>query len=426
MSNLAVIGAQWGDEGKGKFTDYLAQKADIVVRYQGGNNAGHTIEVENKQLKLHLIPSGIMYKDKICVIGNGVVIDLKALIEEIEYIESKGISVENLRISDRAHLIFPYHIKLDILSENNKGNNDIGTTKKGIGPAYMDKVSRTGIRVCDIFNKEVFASRLKYNVEEKNKLFTLLYDADPLDYQSILEEYLGYAEKVKKYVADTSALVHSYMQQGKDILFEGAQGTLLDIDMGTYPYVTSSHPISGGVSIGTGAAPSALDKVVGIVKAYTTRVGKGPFPTELSDEIGETIRDKGHEYGTTTGRARRCGWLDAVIVKYAVRISGITDIVLTKLDTLSGFDKLKICTGYKIGDKIIEDFPASLETLAQCEPVYQEMDGWTEDITGVTDFDQLPENAKKYVNRIEELSGSKISIVSVGPERKQTIVRHEI
>ena len=422
MSTLVIVGTQWGDEGKGKITDYLAEKADVVVRYQGGNNAGHTVEKESIQYKLHLIPSGILYPEKICVIGNGVVIDPASLIEEIENLQKQGISVDNLKISDRAHIVFPYHIKQDELEEISKGKNDLGTTKRGIGPCYMDKSERIGIRVCDLLKPKVFEEKLRRNVEKKNKLFKELYGAEGFDFEEMYQKYLEYAEKIKPFVTDTTVLLYDLIKSGKKVLFEGAQGTLLDLDLGTYPYVTASHPIAGGVTVGAGIGPTMIDEVMGVVKAYTTRVGKGPFPTELFDENGEFLREKGHEYGTTTGRARRCGWLDAVILKYSVRVSGITHFALTKLDTLTGLKKIKICTGYKFNGRIITDFPASLEDLAQCEPVYEEFDGWEEDIQGAKTFDDLPYNAQKYIRRIEELIGIKAAIISVGPERNQTIV----
>lgn len=422
MSTLVIVGSQWGDEGKGKITDYLAEKADVVVRYQGGNNAGHTVEQRGVQYKLHLIPSGILYPEKTCIIGNGVVIDPASLIEEIERLKSQGVSVNNLKISDRAHVVFPYHIKQDELEELSKGKNDIGTTKRGIGPCYMDKSERIGIRICDLLKPEVLKEKLKINIEKKNKVFKDLYGACGFDFEKIYKEYIDYANVLRPYITDTTVLLYDLIREGRKVLFEGAQGTLLDIDLGTYPYVTASHPIAGGVTVGAGIGPTMIDEVIGVVKAYTTRVGKGPFPTELFDENGEFLREKGHEYGTTTGRPRRCGWLDTVILKYSVRVSGITNFALTKLDTLTGLDKIKICTGYRFGGKIITDFPASLEDLSQCEPIYEEMDGWTENIQNASSFDELPQNAQNYIRRIEELIGIKASIISVGPGREQTIV----
>ncbi|MDI3478199.1 MAG: adenylosuccinate synthase [Thermoanaerobacterium sp.] len=426
MSTLVIVGSQWGDEGKGKITDYLAEKADVVVRYQGGNNAGHTVEKDGIQYKLHLIPSGILYPDKICIIGNGVVLDPASLIEEINTLKSQGISVENLKISDRAHIVLPYHVRLDELEELSKGENDIGTTKRGIGPCYMDKSERIGIRACDLVDPQSFKEKLMNNVQSKNKIFTKIYDSKEMDFEKIYEEYMNYAEILKPYIVDTTSLLYDLIKKGKKVLFEGAQGTLLDIDLGTYPYVTASHPISGGVTVGAGIGPTMINDVVGVVKAYTTRVGKGPFPTELFNEEGDFLREKGHEYGTTTGRPRRCGWLDIVIVNYAVRVSGIRTFALTKLDTLTGLKKIKICTGYRYNGKIINNFPASLKDLAMCEPVYEELDGWAEDITNVKKFEDLPQNAKKYVERIEELTGINASIISVGPGREKTIIREEL
>lgn len=422
MAGEVVIGAQWGDEGKGKITDYLAENADVVVRYQGGNNAGHTVETEDEQYKLHLIPSGILYKNTINIIGDGVVIDPEALFEEINYLKEKGVSVHNLIISDRAHIIMPYHKVIDALSERDRGKSDIGTTGKGIGPCYTDKFERSGIRVCDLLKKEVFVERAAANIEFKNKIITKIYGGEALDKEQIIDEYLKYAELLRPYVKDTTVVVDREIKKGSNVLFEGAQGTLLDIDYGTYPYVTSSHPISGGVCVGAGVGPKAIDKVFGVCKAYTTRVGKGPFPTELNCKTGDIIREKGHEYGTTTGRARRCGWLDLLILKYSARLSGITDIAITKLDTLAGIEKLKVCTAYEIDGKIIDYFPASLEDLAMCKPIYEELDGWDDSIKKASSFDELPDNAKKYLKRIEEVAETRISIVSVGPERDETII----
>jgi len=422
--SLVVIGAQWGDEGKGKITDFLAEGADVVVRYQGGNNAGHTVIANDKKYKLHLIPSGILYDDKLCIIGNGVVIDPKALLDEIEYLKNEGIRVDNkkLLISDRAHVIMPYHKKIDALSEKKRGSKDIGTTGKGIGPCYTDKHERTGIRICDLLNKEVFYERLKTNLEVKNRLIREIYEDEEMNFDEIYNTYIEYAEKLKDFITDTSVVLYDNIKEGKKVLFEGAQGTLLDIDYGTYPYVTSSHPIAGGVCIGSGIGPTMIDRVVGVCKAYTTRVGKGPFPTELFDEIGDYIREKGFEYGTTTGRARRCGWLDLVILKYAARISGLTSLAITKIDTLAGLEKIKVCTGYEFEGRVIENFPASLEDLAKCKPIYEEFDGWDESIQRAKTYEDLPENAKKYLKFIEEYTGVRISIVSVGPERENTIV----
>lgn len=428
MSAFIVLGAQWGDEGKGKMTDYLAESADVVVRFQGGNNAGHTVEVGDKQYKLHLIPSGVLYKNKLNVIGNGVVVDPKALFEEIDYLKGVGVEVtpENLIISDRAQLIMPYHKILDGIKEKARGKNDIGTTGKGIGPCYTDKAERCGIRICDLMHKEVFEEKLKENVEMKSAIITKVFGGDALDFNSIYNEYLDYAERMRPFVRDISVEVYNNIKAGKNVLFEGAQGTLLDIDYGTYPYVTSSNTIAGGVCTGAGVGPTAITNAVGIAKAYTTRVGKGPFPTELFDETGDWIREKGHEYGVTTGRARRCGWLDLVILKTTARISGLTSFVVTKIDTLAGMEKVKVCTGYKFDGKVIDYVPASLEDLAKCEPIYEEFEGWDESIENARSYDELPENAKVYLKRIEEFTDTRISIVSVGPRRDQTMKVAEI
>ena len=423
MSAFIVLGAQWGDEGKGKMTDYLAEEADVVVRFQGGNNAGHTVEVGDRQYKLHLIPSGILYDNKLNVIGNGVVVDPKALFEEIGYLEKEGVKVtpEKLIISDRAHLIMPYHRVLDILKEKARGKNDIGTTGKGIGPCYTDKFERCGIRVCDLLHEDVFEEKLRENIKMKNEYITKVLGGEALDVEEILAQYKQYAEKIRPFVKDTSVKVYDSIKEDKTVLFEGAQGMLLDIDHGTYPYVTSSNTTAGGVSNGIGVGPNMIKNAVGITKAYTTRVGKGPFPTELENETGEWIRTKGHEYGVTTGRSRRCGWLDLVIVKSAVRVSGLTSLAVTKIDTLAGLDKLKVCVGYKFNGEIIDYFPASLEDLAKCEPVYEEFDGWDDSVADARSYDEIPENAKKYLERISEFTGTRISIVSVGPKRDQTM-----
>ncbi|KAJ49009.1 adenylosuccinate synthase [Clostridium tetanomorphum] len=423
MSAYIVLGAQWGDEGKGKMTDYLAEKADVVVRYQGGNNAGHTVEVGEKQYKLHLIPSGILYGSKLNVIGNGVVLDPKALFEEMEYLKGLGVNItpDNLIISDRAQLIMPYHRILDGIKERARGKKDIGTTGKGIGPCYTDKMERSGIRVCDLMHKEVFKEKLQDNIEDKNNIINKIYGEESVDFQVIYDEYMNYAEKIRPFVKDSSVIVFDKIKEEKKVLFEGAQGTLLDIDYGTYPYVTSSNTIAGGVCTGSGIGPTMITNAVGIAKAYTTRVGKGPFPTELLDETGDWIREKGHEYGVTTGRARRCGWLDLVILKTAARVSGLTSFAVTKIDTLAGLEKLKVCIGYKFEDKIIDYVPASLEDLAKCEPVYEEFDGWDESIANARAYNELPEKAKIYLKKIEEFTGTRISIVSVGPRRDQTI-----
>ena len=427
MKTVAVVGSQWGDEGKGKVIDYLATQADVVVRGQGGNNAGHTLVVGSKKFALRLIPSGVLNPNIINVIGNGIVFDPKGFLEEIEMLNKDDIDTSNIKISDRAHVVFPYHKELDGLAEEARGDNKIGTTKKGIGPCYMDKTERSGIRICDLMDKDIFEKKLRPQIEAKNKIVKNIYGKEELfDFDTIYNEYLEYAEKIRHYVADTSVVVYDAIKAGKKVLFEGAQGTLLDLDLGTYPYVTSSHPTSGGFSIGAGIGPNMIKDVVGIVKAYTTRVGEGPFVTELDNEIGERIRIQGHEFGTVTGRSRRCGWFDAVIVRYAARVNGLTSISLMLLDVLSGFDTVKICTSYKMGDKVLKEFPASLEDLAKCEPIYEELEGWSEDLTGMETYEELPENAKKYIAKIEELVGVSVDMVSVGPNRAQTIIRKNI
>jgi len=422
VSSVVVVGAQWGDEGKWKITDYLSQNAEVVARYQGGNNAGHTIVFGGKKYKLHLIPSGIFFKDKICVIGNGMVIDPKALVKELEYLHNEGVSTENLRISNRAHVILPYHIKLDELAEESKGANKIGTTKKGIGPAYMDKAARIGIRIADLLDREEFERKLSINLKEKNQIFEKLYNVEGFKLEDILDEYYNYGQQFAKYVCDTSVVLNNALDEGRRVLFEGAQGVMLDIDQGTYPFVTSSNPVAGGVTIGSGVGPTKINHVVGVCKAYTTRVGDGPFPTELHDEIGHQIREVGREYGTTTGRPRRVGWFDSVVVRHARRVSGITDLSLNSIDVLTGIETIKICVAYKYKGEILEEFPASLKVLSECEPVYEEMPGWTEDISGVKKLDELPANARHYVERISQLTGIPLSIFSVGPDRSQTNV----
>lgn len=421
MSSLVVIGSQWGDEGKGKITDYLTNKADVVVRYQGGNNAGHTVIANDVTYKLHLVPSGIV-QNKPSIIGTGVALDPKWLVEEMRILKAQGLHFENLMIDKRTHLIMPYHKLIDGLNETSLGEKEIGTTKQGVGPCYTDKTKRTGIRVCDLMDKNVFSEKLSENLKNVNLEIKEIYGAEPLDYDEIYNEYTALADQLRPYVYDTTVMIYDYIEQGKKVLFEGAQGTLLDIDFGTYPYVTSSHPTSAGVCIGAGIGPTAIDGVIGIAKAYTTRVGKGPFPTELLDETGDFLREKGFEFGTTTGRPRRCGWLDSVILRYAVRINGLTDIALTKLDTLTGLKKIKICTGYQYNGEIIREFPPELNILQQCIPIYEEMDGWDEDITKAKSLDDICENALKYIARIEELCAVPIGIISVGPDREQTIV----
>ncbi|MTT31078.1 adenylosuccinate synthase [Terrilactibacillus sp. BCM23-1] len=420
MSSVVVVGAQWGDEGKGKITDYLSGKAEVISRYQGGDNAGHTIVFNGKKYKLRLIPSGIFYSDKISVIGNGMVVNPKSLVEELDYLHENDVTTDNLRISNRAHVILPYHVKQDILEEERKGSLKIGTTKKGIGPAYMDKAARVGIRIADLLEPDTFKEKLEKNLAEKNRLFEKMYETEGFKLEDIYEEYLGYADRIRHLVCDTSVVLNDALDDGKRVLFEGAQGVMLDIDQGTYPFVTSSNPVAGGVAIGSGVGPSKIDHVVGITKAYTTRVGDGPFPTEIEGEVGNRIREIGHEYGTVTGRPRRVGWYDSVVVRHARRVSGLTDLSLNCLDVLSGLETVKICVAYKYKGEIINEFPASLNVLAECEAIYEELPGWSEDITGAKTLSDLPENARHYVERVSQLTGIPLTIFSVGPDRTQT------
>jgi len=421
MATVVVVGTQWGDEGKGKITDFLAEEAGVVARYQGGNNAGHTIRIKDVEYKLHLIPSGIFYPEKICVIGNGMVVNPKALVAELNYLHERGVTTTGLRISDRAHLVLPYHIKLDELEEESKGDAKIGTTKKGIGPAYMDKAARIGIRMVDLLDAEGFAEILKRNLKLKNELLVKMYDAEPFEFEAIYNEYMELAKILAPYITDTSVVLNDEIDKGTRILFEGAQASMLDIDQGTYPYVTSSNPVAGGVTIGSGVGPTKIDKVVGTVKAYSTRVGDGPFPTELLDETGEFIRTAGREFGTTTGRPRRCGWFDALVVRHARRVSGLDGMALTRLDILTGLSELKVCVAYSYNGEQLKEFPTSFKVLEKCEPVYETLPGWTEDISGVRSYDDLPENAKSYIKKLEEATGVPLAILSVGPGREQTI-----
>ena len=426
MSSVVVMGTQWGDEGKGKIVDHLAQQAQVVVRYQGGNNAGHTVVVKGVESKLNLLPSGILYPGKTCIIGNGVVVDPAHLLKEIAGMQERGIDMSGLKISNRAQVILPYHRLMDEVDEESRGDAKIGTTKKGIGPCYVDKDARIGIRFVDLMDPEEFARQLKINVTAKNRILTELFGRKPLNYDEILAEYLGYAEKLRPYVTDTIFTLHDAIGRGDKVLFEGAQATMLDIDYGTYPFVTSSHPVAGGVCVGAGVGPSAIGKVVGVVKAYTTRVGEGPFVTELHDETGNLIRERGHEYGTTTGRPRRTGWLDSVVVKYACMLSGIDCLAITRLDILDALPTLKICTGYLYKGQPLHEYPASLKVLDEVEPVYEELPGWQSDITGIRRYEDLPLNARRYVERLSECAGARLGVISVGPDREQTILMEEM
>jgi len=422
MPVTIIVGAQWGDEGKGKIVDLLSDEIDIVARYQGGANAGHTVVIGEKEYVLHLIPSGIFHKHVTCVIGNGVVIDPMALMEEIAMIKAFNIKIEGrLFISHNAHLIMPYHKLLDSIRE--QGANKIGTTGLGIGPAYIDKYMRTGIRVVDLLDRKVLCEKLKANIEEKNQLLSKVYGSAVLDVDKIISEYEEFDKKIDPFVTDTSVYLNNALKKKKNILAEGAQGALLDVDHGTYPFVTSSNPTSGGACTGLGIPPTAVKNIIGIVKAYSTRVGNGPFPTEYTNGIGERLRTVGHEFGATTGRPRRCGWLDMVSLKYSLEINGVKEIALTKLDVLDEFDEIKICTGYKSGARMLKSFPSDLQTLEHVEPVYHSYKGWNQKISTVTKYRQVPKRAQQYIEAIEKLSGVRVSIVSVGARRDQTILR---
>ena len=423
MPASVILGAQWGDEGKGKITDLLSETADVVVRYQGGNNAGHTIVIGDQKFALSLIPSGVLYPTVTPVIGNGVVVDPKWFFEEKATLTKRGVDPSKVKISNNAHLIMPYHRKLDAVIERYLGNAMIGTTKRGIGPAYTDKFSRVGIRVQDLFDEKIFLEKLSVALKMKNKTLIKVYNQLPLDFDEIAEEYLGYADRLAPHVADTSLLVYDAISSGKNVLFEGGQGTLLDIDHGTYPFVTSSNPTAGGAPVGIGVGPTMIDKVIGVTKAYISRVGTGPFPTELLDETGDRLIDVGGEYGVVTGRRRRCGWLDIVALKYSARVNGLTEIALTKLDVLSDFDTIKIATAYTAGGERYTEFPRQQRVLYDCVPEYEEWPGWVGDISKIHDYDDLPKNARDYVERIEELASVPIRTVSVGPGRVATLKR---
>ncbi|MFO7963099.1 MAG: adenylosuccinate synthase [Desulfobacterales bacterium] len=423
MSNLVIVGTQWGDEGKGKIVDLLAEYADIVARFQGGNNAGHTMVVDGKQFISHLVPSGILQK-KICVIGNGMVVDPCVLLEEMDYLGGKGVDIgpEKLKISDRAHLIMPYHKKIDIAREHKKGDQKIGTTGRGIGPSYEDKAARKGIRFADLLEDTIFEEAVRANLEEKNFYLESYLSDTPIDPEVVIEDYRKYAERLKPYVTNLPVFMEEKINAGFQVLFEGAQGTHLDIDHGTYPFVTSSICVSGNASSGVGVGPKVISDIFGIVKAYTTRVGSGPFPTELFDHIGDRIQEKGAEFGATTGRRRRCGWLDMVMLKNAVRLNSLNGLVITKLDVLDGLEEINICTAYAIDGRQVDYFPTSLHALRECSPVYESLPGWQEDISDIRTYADLPENTKNYLARIEQLAGAPIQIISVGPAREQTIV----
>lgn len=422
MANVVVIGAQWGDEGKGKITDLLSKSADVVVRYQGGVNAGHTVVVKDKTFKLHLIPSGILYPETQCVIGCGTVVDPKVLIEELDQLEALGVSTDNLLISETAHVTMPYHRLIDQAAEERRGNRKIGTTGRGIGPTYADKSERIGIRIIDLMDPLALREQLTWAINYKNVILEKLYGLSPLTPERVIDEYLGYAERLRPHVVDSSLLIFDAVKQRRNILFEGAQGTLLDLDHGTYPYVTSSHPIAGGACIGSGVGPTIIDRVIGVAKAYTTRVGEGPFPTELDGEVGELLCDRGAEFGTTTGRKRRCGWFDAVIGRYAVRINGLDCLAITKLDVLDEMDEIKVCVAYELDGQRCQDLPRSAHQFARCQPIYETLPGWKQSTEDCRNLEDLPSQALDYLKFLAELMEVPIAIVSLGASRDQTII----
>ena len=423
MANVIIVGTQWGDEGKGKIVDILARDVDVVVRFQGGSNAGHTVINKQSAFVFHLIPSGILYRGTLCMIGNGVVIDPGALIDEIDSLRAKGIKIEkNFVISHRAHVILPYHKAIEKAAEQSKGSHRIGTTGKGIGPSYADKMARIGIRMGDLLNPSLFRMKLDENLSKANEILQRVYQVEGFQLDKVFQQYIVYAERLKGYVTDTSILLNRAIDAKKSVLFEGAQGTHLDVDFGTYPYVTSSSATAGGACTGTGVGPTKINAVMGVAKAYTTRVGGGPFPTELLDVVGEGLQERGREFGATTGRPRRCGWFDAVVVRYATRVNGLTSLAVTKLDVLDGCPELKLCTGYRYSGKLYKDMPSDLEILGSCEPVYEEMCGWTSGTTGMTSYRALPLQAKRYLRRIEELTECRIDMISTGSKREETII----
>jgi adenylosuccinate synthase len=421
MPATILVGTQWGDEGKGKATDLLADHMDLVVRYQGGNNAGHTVRVSGETFKLHLIPSGILYEHITPVIGDGVVVDPRVLLEEMDGLAARGVDVSRLLVSANAHLIMPYHLDLDKVTERYLGRHKLGTTRRGIGPAYADKATRVGLRMQDLTDPKIFREKLDAALKEKNAVLSKVYNRLPLDPNQIADDYLGYGRRLAPHIADTSAVIHRALRDGRRVLLEGAQGTLLDLDHGTYPFVTSSNPVAGGALVGSGIGPMEVDRVIGVTKAYVTRVGSGPFPTEDEGEAGRRMRDRGGEYGTTTGRPRRCGWFDAVLLRYAARVNGLTELFLTKLDVLSGLDGLRVCTAYRYDGRTYEDFPPHQTIVHKAEPVFEEMEGWTEDLGAIRSGDDLPGAARKYVERLSDLGGVPVRTISVGPSREQTV-----
>ncbi len=426
MATAMVLGTQWGDEGKGKIVDYLAQKADVVIRSQGGNNAGHTVVADGQSFALRLLPSGILFSEKTCIIGNGVVVNPEVLLEEIDGMVKKGVTISKLEVSTRAHVIMPYHIRIDEEDEKLRGDDKIGTTKNGIGPCYADKINRVGIRIGDLMDRDVFYQKLKTNLELKNRLFATYYNCEGFEFEEIFTKYMALAERIRPYVKDTEYSANQYIKEGKKVLFEGAQATMLDLDHGTYPFVTSSNPTAGGACVGSGVGPRMMSNIIGVVKAYTTRVGAGPFPAEQSNKIGEYLRETGHEFGTVTGRSRRCGWFDSVVVRYAAMLNSLDYLAITRLDILDGLDTINICKGYMYKGIELKEYPESLNILQDVEPVYEELPGWKTDISGCKSYDELPENARYYVERISQLVGVPLGIVSVGPDRSQTIVLHDV
>ncbi len=425
MSCIVIVGAQWGDEGKGKVTDYLARKADVVVRYQGGNNAGHTVVIGSQKFRLHLIPSGILYPDKTCIIGNGMVVDPEVLFEELDDLAAKGVESARLYISDRAHLLLPCHKRLDEAEEDARGSQRIGTTRRGIGPAYVDKVARVGLRTGELLESgwEDYVAQL---IERKNVVFERLYGIPGFDPDGVVEWLRPYAERMRPMIADTSLILSRFLAEGKNVLFEGAQGTLLDLDHGTYPFVTASSPVAGGACTGAGVGPTAIDRVLGVCKAYLTRVGEGPFPTELTGADGDDLRQRGMEYGTTTGRPRRCGWLDLVMLRYAVRVNGMSGLIITKLDVLDPMPEIRLCTAYRWKGEVLEEFPSSLRVLRECEPIYETLEGWQQDTSGIRRLEDLPAAARRYLERISDALGIPVVMVSVGPDREQTIIIEDV
>lgn len=426
MAGIVVVGSQWGDEGKGKITNFISQNSDMVVRYQGGNNAGHTIYVDGKKFELSSVPSGIFNPERLAVIGNGTVVNPKALLDELHEIQAQGVTTDNLRISDRAHVIFPYHMLMDKLADAKKGDGKIGTTGRGIGPTYMDKAARIGIRVADLLDEDVLRARLSNVLAEKNEILEKIYHEEPFNVETLVAEYYGYGQILSPYIVDTTVLINDYLDDEKRVLFEGAQGAMLDLDQGTYPYVTSSSPVGGGATVGAGVGPTKINGVVGVAKAYTSRVGDGPFPTELFDEVGDRIREIGHEYGVVTKRPRRIGWLDTVVLRHSARIGGFTHLSLNSLDVLSGLETVKLAVAYELDGQRISHYPASLKDVERVTPIYEELPGWSEDITGIKSREELPANAENYLKRVEKLIGVPLYTFAVGPSNEQTIILFDI